>query len=169
MSRVLFLLADDFEDVEFRHPYDRLLAVGHDLVVAGAREGESVTGKRHQETVTLDAAAGEVDVSSFDVLVVPGGYSPDKLRLQPAAVRIVHEFDTAGKPIGAVCHAPSLLIDAAVTKGRRLTSWPSIRVDLVNAGAEWVDAELVRDGNLITSRKPEDLDRFTAELLVAAG
>lgn len=164
MSKVLVLAADDFEDVELRQPVDALRRAGHEVVVAGPEAGSTITGKRGQE-VAVDAAIGDVDPSGFDLLVLPGGYSPDKLRIQPAAVRLVHTFDRDGKPIGAICHAGSLLIDAGVAQGKRLTSWPSIRVDLVNAGADWVDAELVVDGNLITSRKPDDLDRFCACLL----
>lgn len=165
MGKVLALVAEDFEDVELSRPVDDLRGAGHEVVIAGAEAGASLTGKKGQHTVTVDVAFDDVDPSGFDLLLVPGGYSPDKLRLQPFAVRLVHGFDRDGKPIAAICHAGSLLIDAGVVRDKRMTSWPSIRVDLVNAGADWVDEPLVVDGNLITSRKPDDLDEFSACLL----
>jgi protease I len=162
MSKVLVLAADDFEDVELSRPVDALAGAGHQITIAGAESGAQLTGKRGQHSVTTDVAVADVDPSQYDLLLLPGGYSPDKLRLEPFAVKAVHAFDRDGKPIAAICHAGSLLIDAGVARGKRLTSWPSIRVDLVNAGADWVDAPLVVDGNLITSRKPDDLDEFCA-------
>lgn len=165
MRKVLVLTADDFEDVELRRPVDALRHAGHEVVVAGNQAGQSVTGKRGEETVETEIGFREADVDDYDLLVVPGGYAPDKLRLEPFAVKLVHAFDRQGKPVAAICHAPSLLIDAGVARGRRLTSWPSIRVDLVNAGADWVDAPLVVDGNIITSRQPDDLDDFCRCLL----
>ena len=167
MSKVLVLAAQDFEDVELSAPMEALRGAGHEVVIAGAEAGTELSGKRNEATFTTDAAFGDVDVAQFDLLLLPGGYSPDKLRLEPFAVKLVHEFDRDGKPIGAICHAGSLLIDAGVARGKRLTSWPSIRVDLVNAGADWVDEPLVVDGNLITSRKPDDLDQFCGSLLSA--
>ena len=165
MSRVLVLSAAEFEDSELSRPVEALTGAGHEVVVAGAEKGAELKGKKGQHTVTTDAAFGDVDVAQFDMLVLPGGYSPDKLRLEPFAVKLVHDFDREGKPIAAICHAGSLLVDAGVARGKRLTSWPSIRVDLVNAGADWVDEPLVVDGNLITSRKPDDLDTFCGCLL----
>ena len=165
MSKVLVLTAAEFEDSELSQPVEALTGAGHQVVIAGSEAGAELTGKRGQHTVTTDAAFGDVDPSEFAMLVLPGGYSPDKLRLEPFAVNLVHAFDRDGKPIAAICHAGSLLIDAGVARDKRLTSWPSIRVDLVNAGADWVDAPLVVDGNLITSRKPDDLDEFCACLL----
>jgi protease I len=165
MSKVLVLVADDFEDVELSRPAEALSGAGHELTVAGPEAGSRLTGKRGQHTVTTDVAIADVDPSGYDLLLLPGGYSPDKLRLEPYAVKAVHAFDRDGKPIAAICHAGSLLIDAGVARGKRLTSWPSIRIDLVNAGADWTDAPLVVDGNLITSRKPDDLDEFCSCLL----
>jgi protease I len=169
MGRVLVLVADDYEDSELRQPVDALRRAGHEVVVAGPEAGAELRGKKGQDRVTADVGFGDIGPDGFDLLVIPGGYSPDKLRLQPFAVKLVHGFDRDGKPIGAICHAGSLLIDAGVARGKRLTSWPSIRVDLVNAGADWVDAPLVVDGNLITSRKPDDLEKFCASLLDALG
>jgi protease I len=169
MGKVLVLAAEDFEDSELRQPVDALRGAGHDVVIAGSDAGARLEGKKGKEAVTTDVSFDAVDSGEFEALLVPGGYSPDKLRLQPFAVRLVHEFDRDGKPIAAICHAGSLLIDAGVVRGRRMTSWPSIRVDLVNAGADWVDEPLVVDGNLITSRKPDDLEVFCASLLDAVG
>lgn len=165
MSKVLVLTAPDFEDVELSRPVEELRAAGHDVTIAGPEQGAQLTGKKGQHSVTTDVAVDDVDPVDFDLLLLPGGYAPDKLRLHPLAVKTVHAFDRDGKPIAAICHAGSLLIDAGVAKGKRLTSWPSIRVDLVNAGADWVDAPLVVDGNLITSRKPDDLDEFCGCIL----
>lgn len=160
MARIAFVLGDDFEDSEFRKPYDGL-ARGHQLDVIGVRAGQTVKGKRGQEHVTIDKAVADVDPHSYDALVIPGGYSPDHLRMDPAMVRFVGEMVRAGKLVAAVCHGPQLLIEADAVRGKTLTSWPSVKTDLVNAGARWVDQEVAVDGPLITSRKPADLPAFT--------
>lgn len=165
MARIAFVLADDFEDSEFRVPYDRLRQAGHDITVIGSEAGREVTGKQGTETFTTEATPDQVDPEELAALVVPGGYSPDKLRTDDGVVKLVDAFFAADKPVAAVCHGPSLLIEAGAVRGRTVTSWPSIRTDLRNAGAEWVDREVVEDGNLITSRKPDDLDAFTSALL----
>lgn len=167
MARIAVLVHDDVEDAEFRVPVDRLTGAGHDVVVAGPEAGATYTGKRGEEKITADIATGELDADHFDAAVLPGGYAPDHLRLDPASVRFVSQVDEQGKPLAAICHAGSLLIDAGAVHGRRLTSWPSIRVDLVHAGADWVDESVVVDGNLITSRKPDDLDDFCAAIETA--
>lgn len=165
MARIAFLLADDFEDSEFRVPFDGLEKKGHQVTVLGSKAGQSVRGKAGKETVKIDDAVSNHRADEFDALVIPGGYSPDKLRLDEAAVRFVRDFDGIGKPLAAVCHGPQLLISAGIVKGRTITSWPSVRVDLENAGARWVDREVATDGALITSRKPEDLAAFTEAIL----
>ena len=165
MSKVLVLAADDFEDVELSRPVEALTGAGHEVTIAGPEAGAELTGKRGEHRVSADLAITDADPVDYDMLLLPGGYSPDKLRLEPFAIKAVHAFDRDGKPIAAICHAGSLLVDAGVARGKRLTSWPSIRVDLVNAGADWVDSPLVVDGNLITSRKPDDLDEFCSCLL----
>lgn len=169
MATVAFVLASDFEDSEFQVPYDRVREAGHDTTVIGTEAGEELTGKRGDATITTEAATADVAVDDFDALVVPGGYSPDKLRLDGDAVAFTRKFVESGKPVAAICHAGQLLIEAEVVAGRTMTSWPSVRKDLENAGADWVDRELVEDGNLITSRKPEDLDAFTSALLDRLG
>jgi protease I len=165
MANVAFVLADDFEDSEFQVPFDRVREAGHQVTVIGREAGRELTGKKGKVRFTPEATAEDVDAGQFDALVVPGGYSPDKLRLDDGIVSLVRKVAGAGKPVAAICHAGSLLIEADLVDGRRVTSWPSIRTDLENAGATWEDKELVVDGPIITSRKPEDLDAFTGAIL----
>jgi protease I len=160
MAKIAMPLASGFEDSEFAVPYERLREAGHEVTVLGSKQGEVIRGKGGRVSATVEATAGSVDPAQFDALVIPGGYSPDHLRLDAAMVSFVRHFMDAGKLVAAVCHGPQLLIEAEVVRGRKLTSWPSVRKDLENAGAGWVDEEVVEDGNLITSRKPEDLDAF---------
>ena len=165
MARVAMPLAQDFEDSEFTVPFDRLKNAGHEIVVIGSKAGEIVTGKHGQARATIDRVAGDLEPSEFDALVIPGGYSPDHLRLDKDVVSFVREFHATGNPVAAICHGPQLLIEAGIVRGRKLTSWPSVHTDLVNAGAKWVDREVVADHNLITSRKPDDLEAFCDEIL----
>ena len=164
MAKVAFVATSDFEDSELTHPRDGLVDAGHEVVIVGTETGE-ITGKKGDATVTVDATPADVSVDDFDALVVPGGYSPDKLRLDDDVVAFVRGFFEAEKPVAAICHAGQLLTQAEVVKGRTMTSWPSVRMELELAGANWVDKEVVEDGNLITSRNPSDLDAFTATLL----
>jgi protease I len=165
MSRVAMIVDEMFEDSELRVPYDRLIAAGHEVVVVGREGHKRLEGKRGEESVTTDEAIDDVSASQFDALVIPGGYSPDKLRTDDRMVALTRALLQAGKPVAAVCHAGSLLIEAGVASGRTVTSWESIKTDLINAGARWVDDEVVEDGNLITSRKPDDLPAFCDALL----
>ena len=165
MAKVAFVLGDDFEDSEFKVPYDRIREAGHKVTVVGAQANKEVKGKKGKETFTPEAGPGDVNADQFDALVIPGGYSPDKLRTNDGIVSLVQKLFGADKPVAAICHAGSLLIEADAVRGRRVTSWPSIRTDLVNAGAQWEDAEVVEDGNLITSRKPDDIPAFSAAIL----
>ncbi len=130
------------------------------VTVFGADPGLGVNGKRGETRIEFDESASSVVPESFDALVIPGGHSPDRLRLDARLVDFVRRFSGTGRPVAAICHGPQLLIEADVVRDRTLTSWPSIRRDLENAGATWIDRELVEDGNLITSRKPEDLEAF---------
>lgn len=165
MSKIAILVDEMFEDSEFRVPYDRLRAAGHEVDIVGRKAGTSVAGKAHKERATIEKSVGQVAVDDYDALVVPGGYSPDRLRTDRDAVQFTRNMALAGKPVAAVCHAPSLLIEADLAFGRQMTSWPSIKTDLINAGARWVDREVVIDGNLITSRKPDDLAAFSDAIL----
>jgi protease I len=172
MAKIAVVLAPDFEDSELEKPKDALQKAGHELVVIGNKVGDELEGKQGEAFATVEATADSVRAEDFDALLIPGGYSPDKLRLVPSVVSLVRRFFELGRPVAAVCHGPQLLIEAGVVKGRTLTSWPSVKTDLVNAGATWVDREVVTDGNLVTSRKPGDLDAFSrafAKLLEDAG
>lgn len=165
MAKVAFVLGDDFEDSEFKVPYDRIREAGHKVTVVGTEANKEVKGKKGKEKFTPEAAPGDVSADQFDAVVIPGGYSPDKLRTDEGIVALVQKMYGADKPVAAICHAGSLLIEADAVSGKRVTSWPSIRTDLINAGAKWEDSEVVEDGNLITSRKPDDLDAFCAAIL----
>jgi protease I len=165
VAKVAFVLADDFEDAEFQVPYDRIREAGHQVTVIGPESGKEVRGKKGKASFVVEATPDEVSAADFDALVIPGGYAPDKLRTSPGVVKFVRGVFDGEKPVAAICHAGSLLVEADAVRGRTVTSWPSIRTDLVNAGAEWVDREVVEDENLITSRKPDDLDAFVAAVL----
>ena len=164
-KKVAFIVGEMFEDSEFKVPYDAVKDAGHEPVVIGVEKGKSIEGKKGEETVTTQASAAEVTADDYAALVIPGGYSPDKIRTDEKMVSFTRSMYEAGKPVAAICHAGWMLAEAGITQGKTLTSWPSIKTDLVNAGANWVDQEVVEDGNLITSRKPDDLDAFSKTLL----
>jgi protease I len=168
MSRIAFLLDDVYEDSEFRVPYDRLREAGHEVTVLGLEKGKQVGGK-NGDSFVVEAGPDAADPDGFDAVVVPGGYSPDKVRTQPELVALTKAAADAGKPVAAICHAGWVLAEADVVRGRTVTSFHSIKTDLINAGAEWVDEEVVVDGPLITSRTPRDLDAFCAALLDRLG
>jgi protease I len=165
MSKVLIMLADGFEDTEFTEPYMRLLNACHEVTIIGTGSDETITGKCGTVEVNVQQTDEGIGLKDYDALVIPGGYSPDHLRMYPGMVNLAHSFMTHGKLVAAICHGPQVLIEADVVSGRTVTSWPSVRTDLVNAGAHWVDQPVVEDDNLITSRKPEDLDEFCSALL----
>lgn len=167
MTRIAIVLADDFEDVEFERPHRSLREHDLSIDVIGSETGE-VSGK-HGTRVAIDTSIDDASPDDYDALVIPGGFSPDHLRTDERIVDFVRRIDERGVTIAAVCHAPSLLIEADAVAGRTMTSWPSIRTDLRNAGAEVVDDEVVVDGHLITSRNPDDLPAFIDALLAALG
>jgi len=162
MAKIAFVVGEDFEDSELMKPLDDLRA-DNDVELLGIEAGKHIKGKKGTE-VTLDAAASDRDAKSYDAIVIPGGYSPDHLRMDKKVVRFVQDAVRAGKLIAAVCHGPQLLIEADAVEDKQMTSWPSVRTDLLNAGAKWVDREVVVDGKLITSRKPDDLPAFIAAI-----
>ena len=165
MAHVAIIVANDYEDVEFQVPYDRLRDAGHKVTVMGRKKGERLHGKKGNSEIVTDASPDLIDPEHIDMLLVPGGYSPDKLRTDEAAVQFVKDVHRHGKPIAAICHAGSLLIDAEIVDGVRITSWPSIKRDLKNAGAIWEDRPVVEDGNIVSSRGPDDLDAFMTAVL----
>jgi protease I len=160
MAQIAIPLAQDFEDSEFSVPYAQLKEAGHNIVVFGKQTGETVKGKRGEESFTIEQTAQGLSPDNFDALLIPGGFSPDHLRTDEQVVSFVRDFCKTGKPVAAICHGPQLLIEADAVRGKTMTSFPSVRKDLQNAGAHWVDQEVVEDNNFITSRKPDDLDAF---------
>jgi protease I len=159
------IVGEGFEDSEFSVPFERLSSAGHKITVVGSRGGETLSGKRGKSHARVEQTADNAQAGEFDALVIPGGQGPDHLRLDEDIVKFTQAFVDSGKPVAAICHGPQLLIEADRVRGRTLTSWPSVHKDLLNAGAEWVDQPVVEDGNLITSRKPGDLDAFCDTLL----
>jgi protease I len=169
-KKVLILATDGFEQSELIDPKQALEDAGIETTVASPEAGE-IKGWNHTDwgkSVKVDATLDSVSVDNFDALLLPGGQiNPDKLRMEEKAVSLVRQFAQSGKPVAAICHGPWLLVEADVVKGRTVTSWPSIRTDLRNAGAEVVDQEVVVDGNFITSRKPDDIPAFSKALIAA--
>lgn len=163
-KRIAFLAAPEgTEAVELTTPWERVKAAGASVELISLERGEIQLFEHLDkgDTFPVDKTVDEADASNYDGLVLPGGVAnPDLLRTKPEAVDFVRDFFDQGKPVAAICHAPWLLVEADVVRGRRLTSWPSIQTDLRNAGAEWVDEAVVVDQGLVTSRKPDDLDAF---------
>jgi protease I len=165
-KKVMILVERDYQDLEVWYPLLRLTEEGAEVLVVGSGSSASYVGK-YGYPIDAGAAAGEVNADDFDAVVVPGGWAPDYLRRYPAVVRLVREAFDRGKVIASICHGGSLLVSSGIVKGKRLTSFMAIKDDLVAAGAEYVDEEVVRDGNLITSRKPGDLPAFCKEIIAA--
>jgi len=166
--KVAFLVADMFEQVELEEPWQTVEEQGWTPELVSLEEGE-VQGFHHYdkaETFRVDRTVEDASADDYDALVLPGGVgNPDELRTDENAVAFVRSFFEQGKPVAAICHAPWTLIEAGVVRDRRLTSWPSLQTDLRNAGATWVDEEVVVDHGLVTSRKPDDLPAFCAKLV----
>ncbi len=166
--RVAILATDGFEQSELTEPRKALDAAGALTKVVSPKSGK-LRGWNHKEwgeEVPVDQALEGADPKNFDALVLPGGVmNPDALRMQPKAVAFVKSFFDAGKPVGAICHGPWTVIESGAAKGHRMTSWPSLKTDIRNAGADWVDQEVVVDANLVTSRKPDDIPAFNREII----
>jgi protease I len=167
-KRVAALVENGFEQSELLEPKKALEAAGARVDVVSPQNGR-VKGWKHTDwgqEVGVDRALDEVKADEYDALLLPGGViSPDRLRMNTKAVGFVKAFADAGKPIAAICHGPWTLIDAGVVRGRKMTSWPSLKTDLTNAGANWVDQEVVTDHGLVTSRKPDDIPAFNRKML----
>ena len=159
-ARILMIATNGFEDSELMEPRRRLIEAGAKLTLASL-DTDEIEGDKGEARIKPDLAIDQVDAGDYDGLLLPGGTkNPDHLRTNEKVVATVREFAEAGKPVAAICHGPWLLVEADVVRGRRVTSWPSIRTDLRNAGAEVVDEEAVTDANIVTSRKPEDIPAF---------
>jgi protease I len=167
-KKVAFLAADGVELVELTEPWHALQQAGAGVQLVSLFTGE-IQGMHHDRKADMfrvDKVIEDADASDYDGLVLPGGVmNPDLLRVNPMAVNFVKEFFLQGKPIAAICHGPWMLVEADVVRGKKVTSWPSLKTDLMNAGAEWVDAECMIDNGLITSRKPDDLPAFCASIV----
>jgi protease I len=158
-----------FEDVEATYPYYRMLEAGATVELIGTKADAAVKGKKGEELRT-DNAAADLIADDLDLLVIAGGYGPDKLRTDPGVQKLVREMDEAGKPIAFICHAGWVPVSAGIVDGRRVTSHPAIADDMRNAGAEWDDAEVIVDGSLVSSRRPADLPAFMRAVIdVAVG
>lgn len=168
MPKVMILATDGFEQSELMKPKANLEKAGIETTVVSLKSGE-IKGwdqKDWGESVKVDMTLADANPDDFDALLLPGGQmNPDVLRMDEQAIETIKAFDSAGKPIAAICHAPWLLAEANIVDGRTITSWPSIRTDLTNAGADVVDREVVTDGNLITSRNPDDIPAFSKALI----
>lgn len=161
MSKIGVLIGPKFEDVEYNKPSKAFKEAGHDLTTIGVKGGQTVVGKEEKTRVIVEKSANDVSVNDFDAIFIPGGCSPDKLREDQNVVKFVKEFVETNKPVFAICHAPQLLITAQVIEGRKVAGWKSIIQDIKNAGAEFIDEEVVEDGNIISSRGPDDIPAFT--------
>ena len=160
MADIAVIITNMFEDSEYSEPAKAFRQAGHKLVHIGLKAGETVKGKKDGTPVVVDKPVKGAEVADYDALLIPGGYSPDILRADDDAVRFAKEFVESGKPVFVICHGPQLLVTAKVLKGRKITGWKSVIQDIVNAGAEFIDREVVEDGNFVSSRSPADLPAF---------
>jgi protease I len=166
-KRIALFIEDGYEAREVSEPLALLRSEGAEVVVIGPSATATYHDKKGVETMSPQLAAGAARMRDFDALVIPGGYAPDKMRMRHAMVDMVTEAMAATKPVAAICHGPQVLISANVLRGRTLTCWPSIAIDVQNAGGLYVDRPVVRDGNLITSRKVDDIPVFTEAIVEA--
>jgi protease I len=171
-KRVAIIVTDGFEQIEMTSPREALDKAGAKTLLVSPKDGKVQGFKHHDkaDSFNVDLALAKADASEFDAVVLPGGViNGDAMRVEKRAQQFVQEMDRAGKPIAVICHGGWLLISAGLVKGRRITSWPTLQDDMRNAGADWQDREVIRDRNLVSSRKPDDLPAFNREMLDAIG
>ncbi|AXY25449.1 protease [Suicoccus acidiformans] len=168
MTKVATVITDLFEDVEYTSPREALEEAGHEVVTIGIEAGQVVKGKTEGVEVEIDQAVKDADAADFDALLIPGGYSPDKLRADEDMLAFVREFAYEEKPIFSICHAPQLLVNADVLRGKRVTAVKQVAVDVINAGGLFFDKEVVTDpSGLVSSRTPEDIPAFNEAIIKA--
>ncbi|MGQ0794339.1 MAG: type 1 glutamine amidotransferase domain-containing protein [Deltaproteobacteria bacterium] len=165
-KKAVVLAENIYEDLELWYPYYRLREEGAEVLIAGTGSSETYTGK-HGYPLKVNTSADKVRAEDFDCVIIPGGYAPDHMRRYPAVLNLVKGALERGAVVGAICHAGWVLVSANVLKGRKVTCYVAIKDDIINAGAEYTDAEVIRDGNLITSRRPADLPAFMREIIAA--
>ena len=166
-KRIAVLAEEGFEDSELVEPMRALKDAGAKVIIVGSKPQQSYKGKRKRARVRADVAAGDIEVEDIDAVVIPGGNAPAQMRLNPSMIELVRDAYHSGKLVAAICHGPQLLASAGILQERRVTSWPSIADEIKSYGAEWFDEPVVRDGNLITSRKPADIPKFSLEIIEA--
>lgn len=164
MKKAVVLIASDYQDLEVWYPILRLREAGWKVVSAGVESKDKYKGKWGYP-ITVDTMVEEISADAYDTVIVPGGWAPDIIRRNQSAVDLVHKMHASGKTVAAICHAGWVLVSAGILKGKRCTSFVAIKDDMVNAGANWVDEDVVVDGNLITSRTPDDLPAFCKAIL----
>jgi protease I len=167
-KRIAFLATDGVEQVELTEPKKNLEDAGATTEIISPKSGEIKAWKFKEwgDKLKVDKSLDDADPENYDALVLPGGViNPDHLRMEPKAVQFVKDFARTGRTIAAICHGPWTLIEAGLVRGKKMTSWPSLKTDLKNAGATWVDEPVVKDGNLVTSRKPDDIDTFSRAIM----
>ncbi|MFD1170195.1 type 1 glutamine amidotransferase domain-containing protein [Oceanobacillus caeni] len=165
MANICFLLADDYEDSEMKSPYDAMNEAGHKTVIVGLEKGAELKGKKGTVSYTSDLSISEVKADDYDAVIIPGGSAPEALRVNDEVVEFVKQANEQGKVIAGICHGPQVMISADILKGVNATSYIGIRDDLKNAGSDFLDQEVVVDGNIITSRTPQDEPAFIREIL----
>jgi protease I len=164
-KRIAILAEEGFEDSELTEPLRAMKDAGARVLIVGSGSKKSYRGKRGSAEVKVNTTADRVKAGDFDAIIIPGGYAPDKMRRHQSMIDLVRKAHEEGKIIAAVCHGPQLLISADIVRGHHVTSWPTVAVDLKNAGAIWVDEPVIKDGNIITSRKPADLPKFNKTII----
>lgn len=169
VRKVAFLLADGYEDSEMKHPYDALVENGNDNIIISTEKGKELKGKKGTIAYTSHLTAAEAHAEDYEAVVIPGGGSPAKLREDPAVLEFVRQADRKGIPIAAICHGPQVLASAGLLKGRTLTGYAGIQDEIETAGGTFVDREVVTDGNLITSRGPQDEPAFIQQTIQRLG